>query len=62
MLEIRGVPRRSRPAVRTRGPGFGEAYIRLSPEKVDRFGIDGTQRTRLPRCVVMTDSWNVSVG
>ena len=40
MLEIRGRAEPVSSGGSTLGPGFGEAFIRIYPEKVNSFGID----------------------
>lgn len=40
MLEIRGRAETVAQGGTTLGPGFGEAFIRLHPEKINSFGID----------------------
>jgi pyridoxamine 5'-phosphate oxidase family protein len=40
MLEIRGRAEPVATGGSTLGPGFGEAFIRIHPEKVNSFGID----------------------
>jgi hypothetical protein len=40
MLEIRGRAEAVASGGADLGPGFGEAFIRLSPEKVNSFGIE----------------------
>ncbi len=41
MLELRGRAEAIETGGADLGPGFGDAFIRLSPEKVNSFGIDG---------------------
>jgi pyridoxamine 5'-phosphate oxidase family protein len=40
MLEIRGRAETVATGGTTLGPGFGDAFIRLHPEKINSFGID----------------------
>jgi hypothetical protein len=40
MLEIRGRAEAVATGGTSFGPGFGEAFIRIHPEKVNSFGID----------------------
>lgn len=40
MLEIRGVAEAIEDGGSELGPGFGEAFIRIHPEKVNSFGIE----------------------
>jgi hypothetical protein len=40
MLEIRGRAEAAASGGASLGPGFGEAFIRIYPEKVNSFGIE----------------------